>query len=64
MQDGVVTGDQCQALHAGKVRVFDGHDPRRSEQLLWVVVYQLPEGGQVVIDLVSECETGEYRSAV
>ena len=47
MQDGVVTGDQCQTLHTGEVRVFDGHDPRRSEKLLWVVVDQLPEGETV-----------------
>lgn len=38
------TGDQGEALYAGKVSVLDGHDAGLGEQLLWVVVDQLPGG--------------------
>lgn len=36
------TCDQSEALHAGEVGVLDGHDAGLSEQLLRVVVDQLP----------------------
>lgn len=35
------TCDQSEALNAGEVSVFDGHDSSLSEELLWVVIDQL-----------------------
>lgn len=36
------TCDESEALDAGEVGVLDGHDSSLSEQLLWVVIDQLP----------------------
>lgn len=36
------TGDESEALNASEVGVLDGHDASLSEELLWVVIDELP----------------------